>query len=156
MKLRNLLMRLPYLPPAVVAFLVASFLPATILTAPRSPKDSDRTAPEVNTRNERGAQGSGAISLSAMRERVSAARPLAMYYTIDGTFGLDSILEHASDMTILAPQCYWLDQNGRIQGSVPPAVSDAARQAKVPVMALIFNQDFDRRVASVLLRDHHL
>lgn len=156
MKLRNLLMRLPYLPPVVVAFLVVSFLPATILTAPQSSKDSGRTAPEAGARNGRGEQASGGITLSAMRERVSAARPLALYYTIDGTFGLDSILEHASDMTILAPQCYWLDQNENIQGSIPPAVSDAARQARLPVMALIYNQDFDRRVASVLLRNHHL
>lgn len=91
-----------------------------------------------------------------MRERVVAARPLAMYYTIGDTFGLDSVLEHASDMTILAPQCYWMDQNGNIQGSMPPAVSEAARQAKLPVMALIYNQDFDRRVASALLHNHPL
>lgn len=156
MRLRNLLQRLPNLPPVVIAFLVVALLPATILTAPQSSKGSDRTAPEASARTEQGEQASDAAKLNAMTERVSAARPLALYYTIDGTFGLDSILEHATDMTILAPQCYWLDQNGKIQGSVPPAVSDAARQAKLPVMALIYNQDFDRRVASLLLRSHHL
>lgn len=91
-----------------------------------------------------------------MRERVMAARPLAMYYTIGGTFGLESILEHASDMTILAPQCYRVDQNGNVQGSMPPDVSNAARQAKLPVLALIYNQDFDRRVASALLHNRSL
>lgn len=156
MRLRNLLQRLPCLPPFVVAFLVMALLPATILTAPQSPKSGNRTAPEAGTRAEQAELAGSDMTLRSMRERVSAARPLALYYTIDGTFGLDSILEHASDMTILAPQCFWLDQNENIQGSLPPSVSDAAKQARLPVMALIYNQDFDRRVASVLLHNHHL
>lgn len=154
MRMRSLLMRQSYLP--VVVFLVVALLPATILTAPQTSEDSDGTVSQAGAQSKVGEQASVGITLSAMRERVSAARPLAMYYTVDGTFGLDSIVEHASDMTILAPQCYWLDQNGTIQGSLPPAVSDAARQARLPVMALIYNQDFDRHVASVLLRNRHL
>ncbi|HKT13192.1 MAG TPA: glycosyl hydrolase family 18 protein [Terriglobia bacterium] len=142
--------------PVVVAFLIVTLLPAAILTAHRSPRDSDRTAPEAISRRNEADQGTDGVTLNAMRERVVAARPLAMYYTIGDTFGLDSVLEHASDMTILAPQCYWMDQNGNIQGSMPPAVSEAARQAKLPVMALIYNQDFDRRVASALLHNHPL
>jgi spore germination protein YaaH len=156
MKLRNLLIRLPYLPPVVAAFLAVALLPATILTAPRSPKNSDQTAPETSARTDQAVQRNDRIALNVMRERVMAARPLALYYTIGGTFGLDSVLEHASDMTILAPQCYWLDQNGNIQGSIPTAVLEAARQAKLPVMALIYNQDFSRRIASALLHNRHL
>jgi spore germination protein YaaH len=91
-----------------------------------------------------------------MRERVMAARPLAMYYTTGGTFGLDSILDHSSDMTILAPQSYWLGLNGKIWGSIPSPTLDAARQSKLPVMALLSNQDFDRQVASRLLHNRHL
>ncbi len=142
--------------PVVVACLLAALLPATLLTAPRGPNKNNRTAPEGPPRDDQAAQSNERLALKAMRERVTAARPIAMYYTIGGTFGLDSVLEHASDMTILAPQCYWLDQNGNIQGSIPTAVLEASRQAKLPVMALIYNQDFNRRIASALLHNRHL
>ncbi len=142
--------------PVVVACLLAALLPATLLTAPRGPNQNNRTAPEGPPRDDRTAQSNERLALRAMRERVTAARPIAMYYTIGGTFGLDSVLEHASDITILAPQCFWLDQNENIQGSIPTAVLEASRQAKLPVMALIYNQDFNRRIASALLHNRPL
>lgn len=91
-----------------------------------------------------------------MRRRVLAARPLALYYSKNDTFGLDSIVQHASEMTVLAPQCYWLDQRGNIQGNVPPPLMEAARRAGLPVMALLYNRDFNRQISSLLLNDRSL
>jgi spore germination protein len=142
--------------PVVIAFLLVALLPARLLTAPNDPNKADRTALESRARNARAAQRNERLAVKAMRDRVMAARPLAMYYTTGGTFGLDSVLQHASDMTILAPQCYWLDQNGNVQGSIPASTLDAARQTKLPVMALLYNQDFDRGIASTLLHDRPL
>jgi len=91
-----------------------------------------------------------------MRARVMAARPLALYYSMGDTFGLDSLTEHATEMTVLAPQCYWLDQDGNIQGSIPPPVMEAARRARLPVMPLLYNRDFSRSDATALLNNRGL
>jgi spore germination protein YaaH len=81
------------------------------------------------------------------------ARPLAMYYSVDDAFGLDSLVEHASAMTLLAPQCYWLDQDGNIQGNVSPPAMEAATRAQLPVMALLYNRGFSREIATLLLNN---
>jgi spore germination protein YaaH len=139
-----------------IATLILAVLPVQLLTAPSRSSGPDKTMPLSPARDERETQTSGRLALHAVRERVMAARPLAMYYTTGGAFGLASILDHASDMTILAPQSYWLGLNGKIWGGIPSLTLDAARQAKLPVMALLSNQDFDRQVASRLLHNRHL
>lgn len=127
-------------------------LPVTFLTAPPRSNQGGQSAVETTEK----AQENADQTLSAVRQRVMAARPLAMYYTTGGMLGLSSIEQHASDMTILAPQCFWLDQNGRVQGSIPAPMLDAARRSGLPVMALLYNQDFSRRVASLVLRNRPL
>ena len=142
--------------PVLIAALAVMLLPAKLLTTPHDSTRADRAAPKDPARDAAEAQENAHQALKEMRERVMSARPLAMYYTSGGTFGLDAIQEHSSDMTILAPQCYWLDQNGSIQGSVPAATLEAARQVRLPVMALLGNNNFSRQVASVLLRNRGL
>jgi spore germination protein len=154
--MRNLLTRYLNRTPLIVVSLIVALLPAKLLTVPGASNKTDQIGLENRARDDQEAQRNNSLTLKSMREHVVAARPLAMYYTTGGTFGLDSVLEHASDMTILAPQCYWLDQNGNIQGDIPASTLDAARQSRLPVMALLYNQDFNRQVASVLLRDRHL
>lgn len=142
--------------PLVMASLILALLPVTFLTAPPNSGQTGPSAAESRPRDNEKAPENAELALKAMRERVMAARPLAMYYTTGGTFGLNSIEQHASDMTILAPQCFWLDQNGRVQGSIPAPTLDAARRSGLPVMALLYNQNFSRRVASLVLRNRPL
>lgn len=142
--------------PLLIAFLIVVLLPVTFLTAPPNSGQTDHAAVETGGSEAEKAQENADLSLKAMRQRVAAARPVAMYYTTAGTFGLSSIEQHASDMTILAPQCFWLDPNGRVQGSIPAATLAAARRAGLPIMALLYNQDFSRRVASLVLRSGSL
>lgn len=142
--------------PLIIASLILALVPVKFLTAP---SDSDQTKPTAlkgRAHDTEEALENPNLALKSMRDRVTAARPLAMYYTSGGTFGLDSIEQHASDMTILAPQCYWLDQNGNVQGGIPATTMDAARQSGLPVMALLYNEDFSRRVASVVLHNRDL
>lgn len=149
-----------YLTPArvaVVAVILAVF-PAKLLTLapPSHPSEADRTVPPPPSQNERAAPKDDRQVLKTMRERVVAARPLAMYYTTGGTFGLDSIQAHASDMTILAPQSYWLNRSGKIWGSIPAPTLEAARQSNLPVMALVSNEEFNREIVSRMLHNRHL
>jgi spore germination protein YaaH len=141
-----------------IAAVILALVPAKLLTltAPSHSSEADKTAPSPPSRDDRETQTSGGLALKAMCEQVMAARPLAMYYTTGGASGLDSILAHASDMTILAPQSYWLDMKGNIQGGIPAPTLEAARQSGLPVMALLANDDFSRRVASRLLHDRRL
>jgi spore germination protein len=86
-----------------------------------------------------------------MRWRVLGRRPLAMYYYHDDPAGLDSLEAHARQMTLLGPQCFWLDSDGFVHGEVPREVLEIARRENVPLMPLVVNPGFDRKVAHALL-----
>jgi spore germination protein YaaH len=87
------------------------------------------------------------------RWQVLGASPLAMYYYAPGPSGLESLEEHVTQMTLVAPQSFAVDGEGEVAGAVPPAVLEAARQAKVAVMPLVVNPGFDRDTARALLRN---
>lgn len=89
--------------------------------------------------------------LAAARRRVLGARPLAMYYYLGGTQGLESIRVHASQMTLLAPQCYWIEKDGVVRGNLPPRVAEIAARARLPVMPLVYNKGFDRATVTAIL-----
>lgn len=140
----------------VIASLIVAFLPARLLTSPREGNKWDKALPLSRSGNGGEAPTKDRVPLAAMRARVMNARPLAMYYSMDDAFGLDSLLEHASAMTLLAPQCFWLGQNGDIQGGVSPAALEVTSQARLPVMALLYNRNFNREIATLLLRNRGL
>jgi spore germination protein YaaH len=94
----------------------------------------------------------GATLLKA-RWHVLGARPLAMYYYSPDSRGLKSLEQHASQMTVLGPQSFWVDAEGLVHGEVPSEILKTARRAKVAVMPLVVNPGFDRRAASALLRN---
>jgi spore germination protein len=91
------------------------------------------------------------VTLAEMRRRVLQARPLALYYSIGDSRGLKSLAAHASRMTVIAPQCYWVEKDGVIEGEVPPEVLEIARRKGLPVMPLVFNRGFNRETITALL-----
>jgi spore germination protein YaaH len=93
------------------------------------------------------------VTPAEMRRRVLEARPLAMYYFIGDARGLKSFTSNASRMTVIAPQCYWVESDGVIRGEVPPRLLAIARRKGLPVMPLIFNRGFNRETVSALLRN---
>lgn len=86
-----------------------------------------------------------------LRGRVLGARPLRMFYYFDDTRGFESLQSHASGITVLAPQCFPIDGDGFIHGALPPRALAAARDAKLAIMPLVFNQGFDRPTVTALL-----
>ncbi|MBI1983459.1 MAG: hypothetical protein HYS61_04600, partial [Acidobacteria bacterium] len=55
-------------------------------------------------------------------------------------------------MSVLAPQCFTVDPDGVVEGTVPPAVMEIARRENLPIMPLLINPRFDREIARTLLR----
>jgi spore germination protein YaaH len=92
-------------------------------------------------------------ALAAARRRVLNARPLAMYYYVSDARGQESVQAHASQMTVLAPQCYWVEKDGVLRGELPAAAVEISRRARLPVMPLIFNRGFERETVTALLHD---
>jgi spore germination protein YaaH len=82
---------------------------------------------------------------------VLGARPLAMFYYSNDSLGLGAIAAHAKAMTLLGPQCFWVDQDGFVHGEIPTEVQEAAHRAKLPLMPLVINPGFDRPTAHALL-----
>lgn len=90
-------------------------------------------------------------ALLQARSRVLGARPLGMYYYFPDTLALDSLQAHAGEMTLLGPQCFFVDTAGIVHGEIPAPVMEFARQANVPVMPLLVNPGFNRAIAHGLL-----
>jgi len=87
------------------------------------------------------------------RWHVLGARPLGLFYYSSDSRGLKSLETHAPQMTLLGPQCFWVDDQGIVHGEIPPQVVEIARQAKLPIMPLVINPRFDQALARVLLRN---
>lgn len=139
-----------------IVSLIVALLPAKLLTSSPDGNRADKTFPVSHSRNEAASTTALPPELAAMRAQVMSARPLAMYYSLDDGFALSSLLAHASAMTLLAPQCYWLDQNGNVEGGISSPAMDAASRARLPVMALLYNGDFNRDIATLLLHNRGL
>jgi spore germination protein YaaH len=92
-------------------------------------------------------------ALVRARWHVLGARPLAMFYYSNDSLGLEALRAHAQAMTLLSPQCFWIDRDGFVHGAVPADVLEAASRADLPVMPLAINPGFDRPTAHALLRN---
>jgi spore germination protein len=91
--------------------------------------------------------------LMKARWHVLGARPLGLFYYSSDSRGLKSLQSNASLMTLLGPQCFWVDEQGIVHGEIPPQVVEVARQAKLPIMPLVINPRFDQALARALLRN---
>jgi len=90
------------------------------------------------------------------RHRVLSARPLAFFYYQDNPAGFESLRAHAREMTLLGPQCFFVEADGVVRGGMPPRVLDLARRTQLPVMPLVINPGFGRQGVSKMLRDPKL
>ncbi len=131
---------------AMAGAFLALILAASALSAAQTPRPKPRSR----------APSSAPLSLELRRARwhVLGAHPLGMYYYSGAdNRGLASLTEHASQITVLAPQSFWLDHDGFVHGEIPPAVMAAAKNAGVPLMPLVINPGFDRPLAHMFLRN---
>jgi spore germination protein YaaH len=128
------------LPVACAPLLIIASAPAAQKAAGSAGPASTRGAP------------AGDAALARARWRVLGARPLAMFYYLNDSLGLGTLAAHAQAMTLLGPQCFWIDQDGFVHGDIPMEVREAAHRAQLPIMPLVINPGFDRPTARALLR----
>jgi spore germination protein len=126
----------------LVSTVVACLL--LLLAAPSlvaKPEAAPETAPQPNT------------PVNASRQRVMGARPLRLAYYVDNSRAFESLPALAPEITLLAPQCFWVDAEGFVHGAIPEPLLQLAHRLHLPLMPLVINPGFDRGIASALLRD---
>lgn len=62
-----------------------------------------------------------------------------LMYLVDRPESIASFRAHAQQVSIIAPQCFTMDNQGFVRGEVPPEVLEIAHQHGVAVMPLVVN-----------------
>jgi len=65
------------------------------------------------------------------------APPVALFYMTDNPDSIRSFLAHSSQVDLLVPTWYEVDENGLVTGAPDPLVMKRAQEEKVPVMPII-------------------
>jgi spore germination protein YaaH len=82
-----------------------------------------------------------------------AQRLEALWY-LRGERSIQSFIAHADQISIVAPQVFSIDSNGRIHGRLDPRVIETARAHHVKIMPLITNGGFDQPTLHRILTNH--
>jgi spore germination protein YaaH len=92
----------------------------------------------------------------ALTSKVAAqamARPERLFYYVDTEDAYESLRQHISQITVVAPTGYSVDEFGVVWGDVDPRVIRLAKEHGVAVMPLIVNPGFDQEMLHRLLVD---
>jgi spore germination protein YaaH len=65
------------------------------------------------------------------------AKPVALFYMTNSPDSIRSFLAHSSQIDLLVPTCYEVDENGLVTGASDPTVLTRAQEEKLPVMPII-------------------
>jgi spore germination protein YaaH len=65
------------------------------------------------------------------------AQPVALFYLTSNPDSIRSFLAHSSQIDLLVPTWYQVDENGLVTGTPDPTVLKRAQEDKVPVMPII-------------------
>jgi spore germination protein YaaH len=76
---------------------------------------------------------------------------LLLIYLVNRPDSIESFRRHAEKISIIAPQTFYMDGQGFIQGEVPPAVLEIAKQNRVAVHPLVVNRGFNQPNMHTLL-----
>jgi spore germination protein YaaH len=82
--------------------------------------------------------------LIAGAARLGAQKPEALWYMVSGEHSVQSFLAHADQISIVAPQVFYLDSIGVVWGSLDPRVAARARERNVKLVPLVMNPGFDQ------------
>lgn len=77
------------------------------------------------------------FAVLAARPCLPAAPPVALFYMTDNPDSIRSFLAHSSQVDVLVPTWYQVDENGLVTGAADPLVMKRAQGEKVPVMPII-------------------
>jgi spore germination protein YaaH len=78
-----------------------------------------------------------ALTLVLLASAFAAAQPKSLFYLINSPRSVQSFLEHADKIDILAPAWYSADGNGLVWGSANAAVLESAARHHVSVMPIV-------------------
>ena len=68
---------------------------------------------------------------------LEAAPPVALFYLTSSPDSIRSFLAHSSQIDLLVPTWYQVDENGLVTGAPDPTVLKRAQEEKLPVMPII-------------------
>lgn len=68
------------------------------------------------------------------------AKPKAVYYYVPAEDAWQSLVHHAGQISILAPQVYLVDESGTIHGAIEDRVLQIAREHHIGIMPLLANE----------------
>lgn len=95
------------------------------------------------------------VLLAVLASRTAAAsaqdRIERIWYYVDREDSYQDFLKHASQITVIAPSSYGVDEQGIVWGDVDPTVLDVAKRNNVKVMPLLVNRPFDKDKLHLLL-----
>lgn len=99
-------------------------------------------------------RGYAVVLLALLAGRAAAAgaqSPERLFYYVDREDAFNSFVQHASQISVIAPSSYGVDEQGIVWGDVDPKVLDVARRNNVKVMPLLVNRPFDKNLLHQLL-----
>src|SRR6185503_1141667 len=74
-----------------------------------------------------------------------------LIYLVNRPDSIESFRKNAGKISIIAPQTFYMDAQGFIQGEAPAEVLRIARENRVAVMPLVVNRGFNQPVMHTLL-----
>src|ERR1700721_1143579 len=77
------------------------------------------------------------VVLLAVVPRLQAAPPVALFYMTGSPDSIRSFLAHSSQVDMLVPTWYQVDENGLVTGAPDPTVLKRADEDKVPLMPIL-------------------
>ena len=80
----------------------------------------------------------------------AANHPVALFYMTNDPTSIQDFFAHSSQIDILVPAWYQVDENGLVTGGPEPAVLEQAQHKKLPVMPIVglFNKASFHRLAA--------
>ncbi|MGQ0813612.1 MAG: glycosyl hydrolase family 18 protein [Gemmatimonadota bacterium] len=92
------------------------------------------------------------LALAAGGTAVSQAQGFErIFYYVDREDAYNSFVQHASQISVIAPSSYGVDEQGIVWGDVDPKVLELSRHHNVRVMPLLVNRPFDKDLLHQLL-----
>ncbi len=74
-----------------------------------------------------------------------------LFYYVNTKDSFQSLKAHWDKIDILAPQTYYIDKSGYLNGSVDDNVKQLAKERDIKLLPLVTNKDFSRKIADDLL-----
>lgn len=93
------------------------------------------------------------LSLIFVPQISFAATYQRLFYYVPGANATISLAAHASSIDILAPQVYYVDSNGQLQGGLEPFVQKIADRFKIKIMPVLTNGAFDQKSLEAILKN---